>query len=214
MPTLRSPPTIPLGTDAPSSSQRRPFSARQTGVRIMGPSARQIARTDFAALRLCRPSASIRVAPGVAPVATRQSIKRDRLRSNVRRTYTFPSAKCASASENTEATGDPLRPLARLSAPPGQGRLAPPHRTGRCVRSGRDGRAPSGERRADAMRRRSATRFGGKVAEGNRVATRKRPRSPHAPQMTRQSVASSQAPTASRGGSMRGSSNEIRSFIF
>ena len=126
----------------------------------------------------------------------------------------YTSAECASASENTEATGDPCAPLARLSAPPGQGRLAPPHRTGRCVRSGRDGRAPSGERRADAMRRRSATRFGGKVAEGNRVATRKRPRSPHAPQMTRQSVASSQVPPASRGGIMRGSSNEIRSFIF
>ena len=41
-----------------------------------GPSARQIARP---------------VAPGVAPVATRQSIERDK---------TFPSAECASASEN------------------------------------------------------------------------------------------------------------------
>lgn len=42
----------------------------------LGPSARQIARPDVAALRLCRPAASIRVAPGVAPVATRQSIGR------------------------------------------------------------------------------------------------------------------------------------------
>ena len=55
----------------------------------------------------------------------------------------------------------------------------------RCVRSGRGGRASSGERRAGEMRRRSATRFGGKVAEGDRVATRERPRSPRAPRRTR-----------------------------
>ena len=66
----------------------------------------------------------------------------------------------------------------------GRGQTAQ-NRTGRCVRSGRVGRAPSGERRADEMRRRSATRFGGKVAEGDRVATRERPRSAHAPRRTR-----------------------------
>ena len=81
----------------------------------LGPSARQVARTDVAALRLCRPAASIRVAPGVAPVATRQSIGRD---------GPFPSAGCASAREKTEATGDPFAPPVRLSAPAGRGRLA------------------------------------------------------------------------------------------
>ena len=120
----------------------------------LGPSARQLART---------------VAPGVAPVATRQSIERDK---------PFPSAECASASENTKATGDPFAPLARLSAPPGQRRLTPPLRDGlrqlgeegeagkqkeHCVRSGRDGRAPSGERRADAVRR---TRREGRAGRG------------------------------------------------
>ena len=93
-----------------------------------GPSTRQLVRSDVAALRLCRPTASIQVAPGVAPVATRQSIRRGRLRSNVRRTYPFPSAGCASASEKTEATGDPFAPPVRLSAPTGHGRPAPPLR--------------------------------------------------------------------------------------
>ena len=139
----------------------------------LGPSARQLART---------------VAPGVAPVATRQSIERDK---------PFPSAECASASENTKATGDPFAPLARLSAPPGQGRLAPPlrenlrpskgvkrrgimvsgtrdrpRRTERCVRSGRDDRVPSEERRADAVRR---TRREGRAGRGaGSAATRPR----------------------------------------
>ena len=69
----------------------------------LDPSARQLART---------------VAPGVASVATRQSIRCDK---------PFPSARCVSASESPEATGDPFAPLVRLSAPPGQGRLTPPH---------------------------------------------------------------------------------------
>ncbi len=68
----------------------------------LGPSARQLARS---------------VAPGVAPVATRQSIGRGK---------PFPSAGCASASEKAEATGDPSAPPVRLSAPAGHGRLAPP----------------------------------------------------------------------------------------
>ena len=70
----------------------------------LGPSARQVART---------------VAPGVAPVATRQSIRRDE---------PFPSAGCASAREKTEATGDPFAPPVRLSALTGHGRPAPPPR--------------------------------------------------------------------------------------
>ena len=70
----------------------------------LGPSARQIARS---------------VAPGVAPVATRQSTRRGK---------PFPSAECASASEKAEATGDPIAPPVRLSAPAGHGRLAPPLR--------------------------------------------------------------------------------------
>ena len=78
-----------------------------------------VARTDFAALRLCRPTASIRVLRGIAAIAARQSIRSGK---------PFPSARCASASETTEAMGDPLRPLVRLSAPPGHGRLAPPLR--------------------------------------------------------------------------------------
>ena len=70
----------------------------------LGPSARQVARS---------------VAPGVAPVATRQSIGRGK---------PFPSAGCASAREKTEATGDPFAPPVRLSAPTGHGRPAPPLR--------------------------------------------------------------------------------------
>ena len=93
-------------TEQGFSLKKDPLPARRTAVRIIVPSARQIART---------------VAPGIAPVATRQSIERDE---------TFPSAECASTSENTEATGDPRAPLARLSAPLGQRRLAPPLREG------------------------------------------------------------------------------------
>ena len=66
----------------------------------LGPSARQIARS---------------VAPGVAPVATRQSIRRNK---------PFPSTEYASASEKAEATGDPFAPPVRPSAPAGHGRLA------------------------------------------------------------------------------------------
>ena len=64
-------------------------------------------------------------------------------------------------------------------------RRSPAIGEGSCVRSGRDGRAPSGERRADEVRRRSATRFEGKVAEGDREKTRQRPRAAHAPRRAR-----------------------------
>ena len=68
---------------------------------------------------------------GSRAVAARQSIERGE---------PFPSAKCASASETGEATGDPSAPLVRLSAPPDRGRFARPcpsirtDRKGRCVR--------------------------------------------------------------------------------
>ena len=55
------------------------------------------------ARQLARP-----VAPGIATVATPKSTRRDK---------PFPSARCVSSSETTEATGDPSAPLVRLSAP-------------------------------------------------------------------------------------------------
>jgi len=61
------------------------------------------ARLRRLARRLARP-----VAPGVATVATPKSTRRDK---------PFPSARCVSASETTEATGDPYAPLVRPSAP-------------------------------------------------------------------------------------------------
>ena len=148
----------------------------------LGPSARQLARTDFAALRLCRPAASIRVAPGVAPVATRQPIERDK---------TFPSAECVSSSETAEATGDPCAPLARLSAPPGHGRLAPPLRDslrplneaaskGTHVRSREQGER--GERRAEPRRvfrgptGLATRRFASVIAGGSERCVRDSPR--------------------------------------
>ena len=118
----------------------------------LGPSARQIARADVAALRLCRPAASIRVAPGVAPVAARQQTRRGRLRSNVRRTYPFPSAECASASEKAEATGDPFAPPVRLSAPAGHGRLAPPLREASASPNGTASRGTHGRSRGQGGR--------------------------------------------------------------
>ena len=48
------------------------------------------------------------VAPGVAAVAAPKTTRRDE---------PFPSAKCVSSSETTEATDDPSAPLVRLSAP-------------------------------------------------------------------------------------------------
>ena len=48
--------------------------------------------------------------------------------------------------------------------------IASQHRTRRCVRSGRDGQAPSGERRADAVRR---TRREGRAGRGAGIAATK-----------------------------------------
>ena len=55
------------------------------------------------ARQLARP-----VVPGIATVATPKSTRRDK---------PFPSARCVTSSETTEATGDPSAPLVRLSAP-------------------------------------------------------------------------------------------------
>ncbi len=116
-----------------------------------GPSARQLART---------------VAPGVAPVATRQPIERDEA---------FPSAECVSSSETAGATGDPCAPPVRLSAPPGHGRLAPPlHEHLRLS----EGKEESGDRRGKLREERAGRPSAERRETGGRGAA-------HAPRRAR-----------------------------
>ena len=133
-----------------SANAKRRFTLRDSRPHF-GPSARQLARPG---------------APGVAPVATRQSIGRGK---------PFPSAGCASASEKTEATGGPFAPPVRLSAPTGHGRLAPPLR---------EGLRPSDETEASDKRRGTLReeRAGRPSAERRETGGRG---SPHAPRRTR-----------------------------
>ena len=133
-----------------SANAKRRFTLRDSRPHF-GPSARQLARPG---------------APGVAPVATRQSIGRGK---------PFPSAGCASASEKTEATGGPFAPPVRLSAPTGHGRLAPPLR---------EGLRPSDETEASDKRRGTLReeRAGRPSAERRETGGRG---SPHTPRRTR-----------------------------